>query len=121
MRYKHQNVDTLLPGTTCSFFKDISHKFFYIGANTYIRTCNGLIAQFKKDLAEKQDLPESRRLHLKAVCDILAAFLKSACDIFTEQKAIRVQREMEFQKMSRLEVKARQGISTNSIFITFFQ
>ena len=90
--------------------RSIKIAFFVVGANTYIRTCNGLIAQFKKDLAEVADLKDSRRLHMKAVCDILGAFLKSACDIFTEQKAIRVQREMDIQKMSRLEVKARQGI-----------
>ncbi len=43
----------------------------------------------------------------EAVTDILEASLKSACRIYSEQKAIRVEKELQFQKLSRLEVNAR--------------
>lgn len=39
--------------------------------------------------------------------DILEAELKSACRIYSEQKAIRMEKELQFQKLARLEVNAR--------------
>lgn len=39
--------------------------------------------------------------------DILDAFLKQVCHIYAEQKAIRVEKEIQFQKMARLEIEAR--------------
>merc|ERR1719410_2165045 len=49
--------------------------------------------------------------HLEAVSDILDADLKLACQSFSEQKAIRVQKELEIQKLSRLEIKAKRSQS----------
>ena len=47
--------------------------------------------------------------HYIAYSDILEADLKLACQNFSEQRAIRVQKELEMQKLSRLEIKARKS------------
>ena len=39
--------------------------------------------------------------------DILESELKSACRLYSEQKAIRMEKELQFQKLARLEVTAR--------------
>lgn len=93
------------------------------GANHFIRTANQLIAKFKADLGSvKETFNASRVQHLDHVTQILERYLKHVCDLYAEQKAIRVQRELEFQKMSRLEVRARKSESSHGrpLFLTFF-
>ncbi len=80
-------------------------------------TCNQLIRSFKDDLREAESseasspLSPSRALHLRAVCELLENYLKSVCRIYAEHKAIRVQKELELQKMTRLELRTRTGNS----------
>ena len=52
--------------------------------------------------------------HLESVGDILEAELQAACGLYSEQKAIRVEKEVEFQKLSRLELKARASTSNQT-------
>lgn len=78
--------------------------------NALIKIINGLVDNFKKDLRNKlTKLSGQHTLHLEAVSDILEADLKLACQNFSEQRAIRVQKELEMQKLSRLEIKARKS------------
>ena len=44
--------------------------------------------------------------HLRAVGDILESYLRSICDLHSGQKAVRLEREIQFQNMSRLEINA---------------
>ena len=37
------------------------------------------------------------------------SILRSICDLHSGQKAVRLERELQFQKMSRLEIKARKN------------
>ena len=78
--------------------------------NALIKTINSLVDDFKKDLRNRlTKLSGQHTLHLEAVSDILEADLKLACQNFSEQRAIRVQKELEMQKLSRLEIKARKS------------
>ena len=87
---------------------DLERDKIDAGANSLIRTINGLVDDFKNDLkARMAKLSGQHTIHLEAVSDILDADLKLACHSFSEQKAIRVQKEFEMQKLSRLELKAR--------------
>ena len=81
-------------------------------ANGFMRTANALIAKFKADLRADEaaaGLSDGQRRHLEAVAEILESYLKSVCDIYSEQRAIRMERELQFQKLSRLEIKARKS------------
>ncbi len=78
------------------------------GANDLIRTINGLVDEFKKELkARIAKMPGQQVAHLEAVSDLLDSNLKAACSSYAEQKAIRVQKELQIQKLSCLELKAR--------------
>ena len=83
------------------------------GAASHISTCQGLIRGLRSDVrsaaAAGEAGGEMRARHLEAVCTLLEAALKSACSVYAELKAIRVQKEVEFQRLSRLEFKARKG------------
>lgn len=69
-----------------------------------------MIARFQTELKEAGDnLNVGRRDHLSGVVQILERYLKAVCQIYAQQRAIRVQRELEFQKLSRLEIKARKS------------
>ena len=91
---------------------DLERDRIDAGANSLIRTINGLVDDFKSDLRKKMtQLRGQHTSHLEAVSDILDADLKLACQSFSEQKAIRVQKELEIQKLSRLEIKAKRSHS----------
>jgi len=42
--------------------------------------------------------------HCFAIIDIIQQYLKSVCDVYSQQKAIRVRRAFDKQKLSRLEI-----------------
>ena len=94
------------------------------GANVIIRNINKLITKFKSDLKEKLEnkgkyhLTANQTQHLESVCDILENYLRNACQYHAKQKAIRVEKELELQKLSRLELNAKSNpnsISTKQI------
>eukprot|EP00094_Tigriopus_californicus_P009094 TCALIF_08767-PA protein Name:"Similar to stx18 Syntaxin-18 (Danio rerio)" AED:0.22 eAED:0.21 QI:0/0/0/0.66/0.5/0.66/3/0/439 len=97
---------------THNIFCDIFDFISDAGANRFIHTCQSLIARFQSELNQAQDqLNAGRRDHLTGVVQILERYLKDVCQIYAQQRAIRVQRELEFQKLSRLEIKARKSKS----------
>ena len=101
-------VDVLNREYSSSAMTDIERDKIDAGANDLIRKINGLVDEFKKDLKSRiTKLNGQHTMHLEAVTDILDANLKLACQAFSEQRAIRVNKELEIQKMSRLEIKAR--------------
>jgi len=117
--FLHENrnayIDILNREFSAYAMTDIERDRIDAGANNLIRTINGLVEEFKKDLRCKMTkLRGQHTLHLEVVSDILDADLKLACQSFSEQKAIRVQKELEIQKLSRLEIKAKRSLSQDS-------
>jgi len=87
---------------------DLDRDKIDAGADTLIRSINGLLDEFQKDLKSRVTTSSKQQyMHLEAVKDILDTNLKLTCQVFSEQRAIRVKKELEMQKMSRLELKAR--------------
>ena len=107
--------------TSGSVFTDLDRDRVDAETNAFIRKTNQLITKFKADLKEKLDNREAKHLtahqtqHLEAVCDILDDYLRVACKCHAKQKAIRVEKELEIQKLSRLEVNARSSCVGSSI------
>ena len=117
--FLHENrnayIDILNREFSAYAMTDLERDRIDAGANNLIRTINGLVEEFKKDLRTKMSkLRGQHTSHLEAVSDILDADLKLACQCFSEQKAIRVQKELEIQKLSRLEIKAKRSLSQDS-------
>ena len=104
-------IDILNRNYSNNAMTDLERDKIDAGANSLIRTINGLVDDFKKELKKSTSkLSGQHTCHLEAVSDILDADLKLACASFSEQRAIRVQKELEAQKLSRLEIKARKSL-----------
>ena len=101
-------------------FTDLDRDKIDAGANNFIRKTNQLITKFKAELKEKLDnkgkfnLSVHRTQHLESVCDILENYLRSACQYHAKQKAIRVEKELELQKLSRLELNVKSTLGLTS-------
>jgi len=103
-------IDVLNKTYSSNAMSDFERDKIDADTNSLIKTINSLVDDFKKDLRKRlTKLSGQHTLHLEAVSDILEADLKLACQNFSEQRAIRVQKELEIQKMSRLEIKARKS------------
>jgi len=107
-------IDVLNKTYSSNAMSDFERDKIDADTNSLIKTINRLVDDFKKDLRKRlTKLSGQHTLHLEAVSDILEADLKLACQNFSEQRAIRVQKELEIQKLSRLEIKARKSTPPN--------
>ena len=112
--------DLRISSANSNGFTDLDRDKIDAGANNFIRKTNQLIAKFKVELKEKLDnkgkfnLSVHRTQHLESVCDILEKYLRSACQYHAKQKAIRVEKELELQKLSRLELNIKSTLVTTS-------
>ena len=103
-------IDVLNKTYSSNAMTDFERDKIDADTNALIKTINSLVDDFKKDLRNRlTKLSGQHTLHLEAVSDILEADLKLACQNFSEQRAIRVQKELEMKKLSRLELKARKS------------
>jgi len=70
-------------------------------AQRIMKTCSNLVHDFRKQVV-MAEMPMQTREHFEVVTELLSSYLKSVCQIYTEQHIIRVKRAMETQKMSHL-------------------
>lgn len=83
-------------------------------------TIKVLISKLKEDVkktvakAEAKEASPQRVEHLEAVMELLESRLRAACEVHARQKAIRAERELEAEKLSRLEIEARKHSSSSS-------
>ncbi|XP_046678206.1 syntaxin-18-like [Homalodisca vitripennis] len=80
------------------------------GAQRIIKTCSHHILEFKRDATFHEGHPQLIE-HQDAVIDLLDSYLKTVCKIYSEQKAIRMKRNLELQKMARLESEVLNKVS----------
>ena len=105
---------------TSNGLSDLDRDKIDEGANVIIRNINKLITKFKSDLKDKLEnkgkyhLTANQTQHLESVCDILENYLRNACQYHAKQKAIRVEKELELQKLSRLELNVKSKPDTNT-------
>ncbi|PNF34624.1 Syntaxin-18 [Cryptotermes secundus] len=85
---------------------DVERDKIDLGAQRIMNTCSYLIQEFKK-VSQKLDGSAQLLEHRQAVLDLVESYLKSVCKIYSEQRAIRVKRALEIQKMSKLETESK--------------
>lgn len=73
------------------------------GAQRIINTCSHLVREFRND-NRKVSVSTQMREYMEAVIDLIEMYLKSVCKIHSELKAIRVKRNLDVKKLSRLEM-----------------
>lgn len=73
------------------------------GAQVIILSCRNILEDFKKEIVLRNSELSSQRLeHQNAVIESIDEYLKSVIKLYSEQKAIRMKRSMDLQKMSKL-------------------
>jgi syntaxin 18 len=82
------------------------------GAQMIMNTCSHLIQDFKKKTVKMADSAQMME-HRKLILEMIETYLKAVCKIYSEQKAIRVKRAMDFQKFSKFEVNSSPSHSVN--------
>lgn len=85
---------------------DVERDKIDLGAQRIMNTCSHLIQEFKK-VSQKLDGSPQLLEHRQAVLGLVESYLKSVCKIYSEQRAIRVKRALDMQKMSKLETDSK--------------
>lgn len=73
------------------------------GADSIAKQCRSLIARYREDV-NKSSLSSSAQEHHTSVCSGLESFLQSVVSYHSEMRAVRVSRQLEMKRLSRLEV-----------------
>eukprot|EP00057_Strongylocentrotus_purpuratus_P024710 XP_011679184.1 PREDICTED: syntaxin-18 [Strongylocentrotus purpuratus] len=86
-------------------------------AQDFMRTCSDTIRLFKTE-AHRQNVPSQVRQHREVVFELIDAYLKGVCKLYSEQRAIRVKRVVDKKRISRLRQdgpssKSKQSVSNN--------
>ncbi|XP_059371342.1 syntaxin-18 isoform X2 [Carassius carassius] len=71
-------------------------------AQIFMRTCADAIGQLRSDMG-KQVVSAQVRDHRAAVLDLIEAYLRGVCKLYSEQRAVRVKRVVDKKRLSRLE------------------
>ncbi|KAK7137459.1 hypothetical protein R3I94_013187 [Phoxinus phoxinus] len=71
-------------------------------AQIFMRTCADAIGQLRSEM-NKQLVSAQVKDHRVAVLDLVDAYLKGVCKLYSEQRAVRVKRVVDKKRLSRLE------------------
>ena len=85
---------------------DIERDQIDTGTQQNLKTCTAVLRDFKKD-SLKADVNSHTMLHCEGVVELLENYLKNVTRMYSEQKAIRVKRTIDRQKLSKLEPETR--------------
>lgn len=105
-RRAYINADHLLDSSS---MKEDERDQIDADAQTVMKTCSQILREFKQDALNQSGTTQHRE-HRLIVLNLIESYLKSVCQIYSEQRAIRVRRAFDKQKMLRLEPE--QGKST---------
>jgi syntaxin 18 len=94
---------------------DVERDKIDLGAQRIMNTCSHLIQEFKK-VSHKMDGSPQLLEHRQAVLDLVECYLKSVCKIYSQQRAIRVKRALEMQKMSKLGIDSKKNSDSYAIY-----
>lgn len=76
-------------------------------AQAFMQTCTEILRNLRNEI-KRQTASNQLLEHREAVIAILDSFLKMVCKVYSEQRAIRVKRAFDRQKLARLEIDNKQ-------------
>lgn len=82
-----------------------------VGAQQIMTKCSQLLKELKREVADTE-LSQQNQEHREIMLLLIENFLKDVCKIYSEQKAIRVKRAIEFRKVARLEVDSKRSLNS---------
>lgn len=75
-----------------------------IGGQRIMSTCSQLVKDLKREIAmSAEDLSRQNIEHREIMLLLIEDYLKNVCHIYSEQKAMRVKRAVEMQKIAKLQ------------------
>ncbi|XP_078260401.1 syntaxin-18 isoform X2 [Rhinoraja longicauda] len=92
----------------CSRMTDTERDQIDQDAQIFMRTCSDAIQQLKTEAIKNVISPQVKE-HREGVLDLLEAYLKNVCKVYSEQRAIRVKRVVDKKRLSRLEPEQHSG------------
>jgi len=84
------------------------------GAQRIVKTCSNVILEMKRD-PSLHDGPLQLVEHQNAIVDLLDSYLKTVSKIYYDQKSARMKRNLEAQKMARLETEIIANSAPNEV------
>ncbi|XP_057332790.1 syntaxin-18 [Microplitis mediator] len=83
------------------------------GAQEIISKCSQLIKELRRDIAD-QNIGQQHE-HQEIMIYLIEEYLNNVCKIYSEQKAIRVKKQLELKSMSKLELNVKAVEESSSI------
>ncbi|XP_029162496.1 LOW QUALITY PROTEIN: syntaxin-18 [Nylanderia fulva] len=79
-----------------------------VGGQRIMSTCSQLVKDLRREVASStDDLTRQNVEHREIMLLLIEDYLKNVCHIYSEQKAMRVKRTLEMQRISRLQAEPR--------------
>ncbi|GAB1868506.1 Syntaxin-18 [Camponotus japonicus] len=79
-----------------------------VGGQRIMSTCSQLVKDLRREIATSaEDLSRQNVEHREIMLLLMEDYLKNVCHIYSEQKAMRVKRAVEMQKISKLQVEPK--------------
>jgi len=98
-RKAYINVEHL---SDSSGMRDIERDQIDADAQVVMKTCSSILREFKQEVLQQACTPQQRE-HRQAVLRLIEDYLRDICQAHSEQRAIRIKRTIDKQKMLRLE------------------
>ncbi|KAK6631295.1 hypothetical protein RUM44_005821 [Polyplax serrata] len=73
------------------------------GAQRIINVCSNFLGDLEKEILIKNEKQGQMFEHQKTVAALLKEYLKQVCKLYSEQRALRIQRTMELRKLIRID------------------
>jgi syntaxin 18 len=83
-------------------------------AEKFMKNCSESVYSLQKQIYSDGITGEQMAAHRKAVVEILKSYLKKVCQLYSEQRAIRVKRSVERRQNSRLTSSKTLAVSVDS-------
>lgn len=81
---------------------DVERDKIDAGAQRIINTVSNFINDLEREVFEKSQQPTQLFEHQRIAVKLIKEYLKQICKMYSEQRAVRVQRSVEVKKMSRI-------------------
>ncbi|KAJ8683676.1 hypothetical protein QAD02_019468 [Eretmocerus hayati] len=88
--------------STKAYMTDAERDEIDLAAQETISVCSKLIKELRREVI-LSDISQQNQEHQEIVIIVIEEYLKRACRIYSEQKALRVKQAIEMKKISKLE------------------
>lgn len=92
---------------------DVQRDQIDFAATEFVRKCTAMIMQLKNEAAAK-GLSKQAVEHRQGVLDLIQAYLKVVCKIFSDQRAVRIKRSEDLRRIMQFEPGKSPGLKVQT-------